>query len=186
VRCLCLCLYDRRVAGVQPAAEDLVARMSEATSEAALPAYRFAHAGYGTCTWRAKSVRFIRSYVKSYEAKYLSSVFRKGVVVYAHPARTQGAYASSRTSGGERWTRAASTDEGCGRRTAKACGPDLPTLGSTLGVQELGLLTRGDGGYQARYTGYSIHTFLSLKVVPYLMRRKASRPRRITFGPGFP
>ncbi|WP_244443500.1 hypothetical protein, partial [Bradyrhizobium sp. Ai1a-2] len=30
---------------------------------------------------------------------------------------------------------------------------------------------------------YPIHTFSSLKVVPYLMRRKASRPRRITFGP---
>jgi hypothetical protein len=35
-------------------------------------------------------------------------------------------------------------------------------------------------------TGYSIHTFWSLKVVPYLIRRKASRPNRITFGPGFP
>ena len=34
--------------------------------------------------------------------------------------------------------------------------------------------------------GYSIHTFWSLRVVPYLMRRKVSRPRRITFGPGFP
>ena len=34
--------------------------------------------------------------------------------------------------------------------------------------------------------GYSIHTFSSLRVVPYLMRRKASMPIRITFGPGFP
>jgi hypothetical protein len=34
--------------------------------------------------------------------------------------------------------------------------------------------------------GYSIHTFWSLRVVPYLMRRKASRPNRITIGPGFP
>ena len=33
---------------------------------------------------------------------------------------------------------------------------------------------------------YQIHTFGSLRVVPYLMRRKASRPMRITFGPGFP
>src|SRR5712664_1918747 len=33
---------------------------------------------------------------------------------------------------------------------------------------------------------YQIHTFGSLRVVPYLMRRKASRPIRITFGPGFP
>ena len=33
---------------------------------------------------------------------------------------------------------------------------------------------------------YSIHTFLSLRVVPYLMRRKASRPNRMTIGPGFP
>ena len=35
-------------------------------------------------------------------------------------------------------------------------------------------------------TGYQIHTSWSRRVVPYLMRRKASRPRRITFGPGFP
>jgi len=35
-------------------------------------------------------------------------------------------------------------------------------------------------------TGYSIHTFFSVRVVPYLMRRKSSRPIRITFGPGFP
>ena len=34
--------------------------------------------------------------------------------------------------------------------------------------------------------GYSIHTFWSLRVVPYLMLRKASRPIRITLGPGFP
>jgi len=34
--------------------------------------------------------------------------------------------------------------------------------------------------------GYRIHTFLSRRVVPYLMRRKSSRPRRITLGPGFP
>jgi hypothetical protein len=33
---------------------------------------------------------------------------------------------------------------------------------------------------------YSIHTFLSLRVVPYLIRRKASRPNRMTIGPGFP
>jgi len=35
-------------------------------------------------------------------------------------------------------------------------------------------------------TGYQIHTFLRLRVVPYLMGWKASRPMRITFGPGFP
>jgi hypothetical protein len=34
--------------------------------------------------------------------------------------------------------------------------------------------------------GYQIHTFGSRRVVPYLMRRKSSRPKRITFGPGFP
>jgi hypothetical protein len=33
---------------------------------------------------------------------------------------------------------------------------------------------------------YSIHTFFRVRVVPYLMRRKSSRPIRITFGPGFP
>ena len=35
-------------------------------------------------------------------------------------------------------------------------------------------------------TGYSIHTFRSFRVVPCLMRRKASRPKRMIFGPGFP
>jgi len=40
-----------------------------------------------------------------------------------------------------------------------------------------------DGG---TVIGYRIHTFPSLRVVPYLMRRKASRPIRITLGPGFP
>ena len=53
-------------------------------------------------------------------------------------------------------------------------------------VKPFAPIAQGDGGYQARHTGYSIHTCLSLRVVPYLMRRKASRPIRITFGPGFP
>jgi hypothetical protein len=35
-------------------------------------------------------------------------------------------------------------------------------------------------------TSCSIHTFWSFRVVPYLMRRKASRPKRMIFGPGFP
>jgi hypothetical protein len=35
-------------------------------------------------------------------------------------------------------------------------------------------------------TGYQIHTFRSRRVVPYFMWRKSSRPKRITFGPGFP
>jgi hypothetical protein len=33
---------------------------------------------------------------------------------------------------------------------------------------------------------YRIHTSQSLRVVPCLMRRKSSKPRRITFGPGLP
>jgi hypothetical protein len=36
-----------------PTGQEFVARMSEATSGATLPAYRFAHAGYGTFPWRA-------------------------------------------------------------------------------------------------------------------------------------
>ena len=51
-----------------------------------------------------------------------------------HPASTRGAYASSRTRGGMQWTRMASQDERCRKRTAKACGPDLPTLGSSLSM----------------------------------------------------
>ena len=42
------------------------------------------------------------------------------------------------------------TDECVCFRTAKSCGPDPPTLGSTPGSR-----ARGDGGYQARYPGES-------------------------------
>jgi hypothetical protein len=46
---------------------------------------------------------------------------------------------------------------------------------------------RGDANnWAVRMLRYSIHTFWSRRVVPYLMRRKASRPIRITIGPGFP
>jgi len=51
-------------------------------------------------------------------------------------------------------------DERAPMRTAKACGPDPPTLGSSRARQAMSALTgptrrHGDGGYQARYTGES-------------------------------
>ena len=67
------------------------------------------------------------------------------------------------------------------KRTAKACGPGAPTLVSSL--REMTCRRRWQ---KSPVTGYSIHTFWSLRVVPYLIRRKASRPNRMTFGPGFP
>ena len=52
------------------------------------------------------------------------------------------------------------------------------------GVNQLGFAS--DKLILSPAVGYSIHTFWSLRVVPYLMLRKASRPIRITLGPGFP
>ncbi len=54
-----------------------------------------------------------------------------------HPVPARGAYASSRTRGGTRWTWAASSDERCGLRTAKSCGPDAPGLASSSQVTSL-------------------------------------------------
>jgi hypothetical protein len=51
---------------------------------------------------------------------------------------------------GLRWTRGALGRSACQCGTAKSCGPDPPTLGSTPGSR-----ARGDGGYQARYPGES-------------------------------
>ena len=54
------------------------------------------------------------------------------------PCPPGGAYASSRTLAREAMDAMASHDEGCRARTAKSCGPDPPTLGSTLRAQEPG------------------------------------------------
>ena len=53
-------------------------------------------------------------------------------------------------------------------RTAKSCGPDLPTLGSSPGYSDVGPngpdtpRSQGDGGYQARHSGESTKQPLKL------------------------
>ena len=53
------------------------------------------------------------------------------MIVCIHPALIKGAYASSRTSGGMRWTRAHHLTRDASLRSAKACSPDPPMLGSS-------------------------------------------------------
>src|SRR5882724_2210208 len=48
------------------------------------------------------------------------------------PVPLRGVTRSSRTWGGMRWTRMVLKDEGRRLRTAKSCGPDAPTLASSL------------------------------------------------------
>jgi hypothetical protein len=67
------------------------------------------------------------------------------------------------------------------RRTEKSCGPDAATLVSSLRMQ-----VRRRRWQESPVAGYRIHTSLRLRVVPNLIRRKSSNPRRITFGPGLP
>ena len=54
-----------------------------------------------------------KNLVNCFTQKYFASVFQKIMIISVHPASIGGPYASSRTSGGRRWTFAASTDEGC-------------------------------------------------------------------------
>jgi hypothetical protein len=49
---------------------------------------------------------------------------------------------------GMRWMFSARQDEARGKRTAKSCGPDTPTLVSSGAKQ----VSRGDGGNKARFT----------------------------------
>jgi hypothetical protein len=52
---------------------------------------------------------------------------------------TRGAYASSRTSGAGCDGRVGVPGRGAPMRTAKSCGPDLPTLGSSRWIGDVGL-----------------------------------------------
>jgi hypothetical protein len=61
----------------------------------------------------------------------------------------RGALRTSRTRGGMRWTLIAPEDERRVMRTAKACGPDAPTLASSSRKATFA----GDGGKQARSPG---------------------------------
>src|SRR5262245_7322046 len=69
-------------------------------------------------------IRFVQTGLQ----KYFSFYFSEDGVNLMHPASSRGAYASSRTRGGLRWTKAVSRDERRGWRTAKTCGPGTPGL----------------------------------------------------------
>jgi hypothetical protein len=85
-----------------------------------------------TCCPTGKSLRFIGSDVKPLIQKYFSSVYRKYVVVFVRPASDQrGVRVVTNVGSRMRWTLVAARDERQLRRTAKACGPDPPTLGSS-------------------------------------------------------
>ena len=83
-------------------------------------------------------------------------IFRihKSVYISRHPASQEGRFAVVTDVGcGMRWTRqrrSANTLRGRAAlmRTAKSCGPDAPTLASSLRIQ-----FAGDGGKQARSPG---------------------------------
>jgi len=87
-----------------------------------------------------KSLRLFRNHVKPHRQKYFSSVFQKfmiilstipppleGRIAIVTDVRRRGAVDVRELSAHFRAPTKASS------RTAKSCGPDLPTLGSSLG-----------------------------------------------------
>jgi putative ABC transport system substrate-binding protein len=59
-------------------------------------------------------------------------------------------------------------------------------IGVVKSLERSGTNVTGTTMYAPQLIGYRIHTSLRLRVVPNLIRRKSSNPRRITFGPGLP
>jgi hypothetical protein len=84
---------------------------------------------------------FIRIHVKSSTKKYSTSVFRKDMIVSAHPASARGAIANVTNARRAAMDARGPSDERRAGGRAKSRGPDLPTLGSSLSVQ-----SAGDGG----------------------------------------
>jgi hypothetical protein len=66
--------------------------------------------------------------LSSLRVKNFSSVFQNYVLVSRHPASFKGAYASSRTLKRDAMDAVVMHDEPHPLRTAKPCGPGLPTL----------------------------------------------------------
>src|SRR5690242_18583445 len=87
-----------------------------------------------------KSLRLFRNHVKPCRQKYSSSAFQKFMITLRHPASTGGAYRdrhgrkAAGCGGREGAQRAVSAPTKASSRTTKSCGPDLPTLGSSLAV----------------------------------------------------
>src|ERR1051325_2022664 len=107
------------------------------------PSMRPVYPGGAGLARPGKSLRLIRNHVKPLRKKYSSSVFRNCVVLFALPVSAwRGVWPIATNDG-------AGCDGRTGRarrarpvRTAKPCGPDLPTLGSSL----LETASAGDGG----------------------------------------
>jgi hypothetical protein len=75
--------------------------------------------------------------VQPLREKYSASVFQKTMIVSAHPASTRGAYRDrhgrwKRDAVAVRMFSAFCAPTTASWRTAKSCGPDPPTLGSSL------------------------------------------------------
>ena len=84
------------------------------------------------CPTTGKSLRLIRRRVKTSRQKYSSSVFQKHMVYLARPALIKrGASRSSRTLGAGCDGRVGALGRSARMRTAKPCGPGLPTLRSS-------------------------------------------------------
>jgi hypothetical protein len=116
------------------------------------------------------------------------SLYRNSDLRYQSPSRAhlRDVSRSSRYVGHRmRWTLWRQRDSPRADENAKAYGEIVWSWRRDPGATLAGV-PAGNGGKKGRLPGYSIHTFWIGKVVPYLMLRKASRPMRITFGPGFP
>jgi len=76
------------------------------------------------------------------------------------------------------------------RAAARGTSPDVFTVIGIAGagaaaIERFRVRTAWQGAPRPA-CGYQIHTSWSLSVVPNLIRRKSSSPRRMTWGPGLP
>jgi hypothetical protein len=69
---------------------------------------------------------------KSRGEKYIASVFQKNMIVFVRPVSTGGALRDRHGRGKRDAMDAAARETNAPTRTAKSCGPDPPTLGSSL------------------------------------------------------
>jgi hypothetical protein len=116
--------------------------------------------GFFVAKSRARKLKFVEAIQSGLGCRFATHKyfsFRKSEIVFSshRPAPARGAYASSRTRGGMRWTQAVSLDERCCARTAKACGPGAPTLALRSRVSPA-----DDGGKRARSPGRARYKLL--------------------------
>jgi hypothetical protein len=99
---------------------------------------------------RANRLRLIRNHVKPRREKYFTSVFQKHMILSAHPASTRGAYRDrhgrwKRDAVDKRMFQRACAPTKASFRTAKPCGPDTPTLVSSLRAISLAMVANKPG-----------------------------------------